>query len=110
MNTTIGLLGLAGTWAMACAGIWTLADRAEKAVTHDARLALQVWLTTVDIAKPWTSWASSFTAAFDAVFGTRHLSVACFLRSCIASLITVVLMFCVWAFVRPVVPTTLHTT
>ncbi|MEM7745394.1 MAG: tetratricopeptide repeat protein [Pseudomonadota bacterium] len=39
------------------------------------------------------SWARSFIALFDSVFGVRHLSLTCFLRSAIASLIAVTLIW-----------------
>ena len=38
-------------------------------------------------------WARSFTTLFDAVFGHRHLSLRCFLRSAIASLVAVVVIW-----------------
>lgn len=39
-------------------------------------------------------WASSFTALFDTVFGRQHLSLRCMIRSAIASMIAVVV---IWA-------------
>ena len=39
------------------------------------------------------NWSRSFTSLFDAVFGERHLSWRCFLRSTVASLIAVVLIW-----------------
>ena len=39
------------------------------------------------------TWARSFTALFDAVFGSRHLSLNCFVRSTIASLVAVAIIW-----------------
>ena len=39
------------------------------------------------------TWARTFTSLFDAVFGERHFSMNCFIRSAIASLLAVALIW-----------------
>ena len=46
------------------------------------------------------NWSRSFVWLFDAVFGDRHLSWRCFLRSAIASLIAVVLIWILMGGIR----------
>ena len=40
-----------------------------------------------------TTWTHHFCVLFDAVFGERHLSIRCFLRSSLASIVTVLSLF-----------------
>ena len=77
-------LGLAGSMMglTALAGLLNLARREE----------LSLWLMG---ALDETSWSKSFIGLFDAVFGHRHLSLKCFLRSALASLIAVVVIWLV---------------
>lgn len=44
-------------------------------------------------AQTETNWSKGFTALFDGVFGKNHLSLRCFIRSAIASLIAVTLIW-----------------
>ena len=39
------------------------------------------------------NWAMGFTALFDAVFGARHFSLGCLLRSAVTSLVAVALIW-----------------
>lgn len=43
-----------------------------------------------------------FIEAFDRIFGDRHLTWRCFLRSCVASMVSVVVMTIVWVFLDPI--------
>ncbi|MEM9320922.1 MAG: tetratricopeptide repeat protein [Pseudomonadota bacterium] len=60
-------------------------------LNKDRKDSIALWLMG---AQSEENWAKSFTALFDAVFGENHLSLKCFLRSAIASLLAVVL---IWA-------------
>lgn len=53
------------------------------------KVALSRWLS----GEKHGSWATHFCRVFDAVFGRRHLSVACALRSSVASISAVLLLY-----------------
>lgn len=92
---------LVASWLGLIAGIWTLFDRAEKVVSEEVRTAISHWLQSVDPAKTFRSWPSSFVSIFDGVFGSRHFSLWCFWRSSIASLAFVLILTFTWGSVHP---------
>lgn len=58
--------------------LWFLGDRIEKVVSDQARQATSQWLSGVDAERISSRVALSFSGAFDAIFGTKHLSWRCF--------------------------------
>ncbi len=88
-------------WFGFMGGIWALFDRAETVATGDARDAVSRWLHNLDLTRSLPNWPAAFAALFDYVFGKRHFSRGCFYRSCIASLVSVVLVTLVWVALRP---------
>ncbi|MEM1274751.1 MAG: tetratricopeptide repeat protein [Pseudomonadota bacterium] len=64
---------------------------AASVLNQDRKESIALWLMG---AQSEETWAKSFTALFDAIFGKNHLSPKCFLRSALASLLAVVL---IWA-------------
>ena len=61
-------------------------------LSESVRDTLRLWLTQRD-GEARTNWSRQFCAMFDAVFGARHLSVGCFLRSSVASLLGVLALY-----------------
>ncbi|MEO1479023.1 MAG: tetratricopeptide repeat protein, partial [Bacteroidota bacterium] len=75
--------GVALAVAMAMAG---LTSGAGSLLHPDRRAAIGLWLAGAESEE---TWAKTFVSLFDAAFGARHLSLSCFLRSAVASLIGV---------------------
>ncbi|MCZ6837453.1 MAG: hypothetical protein O7G85_16885 [Planctomycetota bacterium] len=88
------------SWFFLTGGIWKLFERVEKAASAEAKQLTSNWLCSVDL-RGISHWPASFCAAFDAVFGNRHLSVKCFRMSSIASILAVVIITFVWGAIRP---------
>ncbi|MEO1471105.1 MAG: hypothetical protein AAFV86_18825, partial [Pseudomonadota bacterium] len=75
--------GVAAAVAAAMAG---LTFAAGSLLHPDRRAAIGLWLAGAESEE---TWSKTFVSLFDAVFGARHLSLKCFVRSAIASLIAV---------------------
>jgi hypothetical protein len=69
--------------------VWKFFERVEALLTDKTKFEMAVWLVGVKTADR-VPWPETFATTFDRVFGARHLSGKCFLRSCIATL-----FFCV---------------
>ena len=69
-------------------------------VTDEAKTSVSRWLRNLDPAEPLSSWPAAFARVFDHVFGERHLSWRCFLRSCVASVASVAIITIIWAMLR----------
>jgi hypothetical protein len=69
----------------------------EEKLTDDTKLEIAVWLLGVKVGQKVEPWPDTFAKVFDRVFGTKHLSWKCFLRSCVASYCAVAFCFAVWA-------------
>jgi hypothetical protein len=54
---------------------------------EDTRLKIALWLLDAKTAPAVEPWPATFAKVFDRVFGEKHLSWKCFLRSCASSLI-----------------------
>ena len=93
------MLAYSATWATIIAGVWLLFSKAEDTLKRDQRTALGKWLETYELGPKLIGWPATFAAAFDVIFGSRHISWRCFLLSCIASVASVVIMFFIWIVV-----------
>ena len=82
-------------WAGAISFVWVLFDRAEKVTSPEAKEAASRWLRNLSVDLP-ERWPSQFALLFDRIFGERHLSFKCFFRSCIASAISVAILFLIY--------------
>ena len=80
-----GLLALIALWSLLTGAIWKLFERIEKTAAPEAREAATRFVMSVGGGTPLRGVARTFNHAFDAVFGKRHLSWRCFMRSCAAS-------------------------
>lgn len=82
-------------------GLWLLFSRSEKVASPDAKKAITHWLKNVKLEGTPTTWPSTFANVFDSIFGKKHLSWRCFWRSCVASLIAVIVVTSIWGVLRP---------
>jgi hypothetical protein len=70
----------------ALAGIvWKFFERVEAVLTDQTKFEIAVWLVGVNVGKTVEPWPDTFAKMFDRVFGTKHLSWRCFMRSCLTS-------------------------
>lgn len=83
------------------AGVWALFDRAEVTATDADKRALGMWLREVHPFSASSDWAAGFADIFDKVFGRKHFSPTCFLRSALASLVAGIILTLIWFTVRP---------
>ena len=87
------------SWLGLIGGVWALFDRAETVITPEARSVISRWLKGLNHEQ--TTWPSSFANVFDKIFGVRHASFGCFIRSSIASMFATLIIFLIWAASYP---------
>ena len=66
--------------------VWKFFERVEAVLTVDTKLEIAVWLLGVKVGQKVEPWPETFAKIFDRVLGKKHLSLKCFLRSCLASI------------------------
>ena len=76
-------------WAATTGGLWFLFEKAERAVSDETRTSLGQRLGDIDQTVRLRSIPDHFATLFDTLFGERHWSEKCFIRSMIASTVTV---------------------
>ena len=69
--------------------VWKFFERVEAVLTDQTKLEIAVWLLGVKVGDKVEPWPKTFVTVFDRVFGTKHLSWKCLLRSCVASLVSI---------------------
>jgi hypothetical protein len=75
--------------------VWKFFERVESLLTENTKLEIAVWLLDRKRLSPtFQNWPDTFAKVFDRVFGTKHLSWKCFLRSCVASTTVFILTIC----------------
>jgi hypothetical protein len=84
-------------WTALLAGVWFLFEKSESVASQDTKLRIARWLKGLDLDVATSTWPATFITLFDGVFGKRHLSWLCFLRSCVASSCVVAMVLLVWA-------------
>jgi hypothetical protein len=100
-STTLTFFALAGAWTATTAGTWSLFEKSETAASPYARQLVKSWLESSSLDGSANKWAGTFMSAFDSIFGVKLLSWSAFQRSCVASLVCLVISFLIWVFVRP---------
>lgn len=94
-------LGIFGTGIVMAITVAGLGWRGDEAVSPALRESLSSWLQRLDTSAPPPRWPVAFIAMFDHLFGKDHLSWRCFLRSCLASVIAVLILNLVFFNLRP---------
>lgn len=70
-----------------------------EAVHPKTKRDISLWLRNLNLSTK-DNWPSQFNAVFDTIFTKSHLSWTCFFRSCVASLISVILLTFIWYLLR----------
>lgn len=95
MGDTISLI------VLFCGAIYGSFLALERVVSTECKKDIAEWLKGEKVSGSLTTWPRQFVALFDRVFGERHWSQKCFLRSCVASLIVMVTLWGLWVVRRP---------
>lgn len=85
------LLLYAASWFTITGGVWALFERAETVANDETRAGISRWLRDLDPAGSVATWPSTFLEVFDRIFGIKHFSLKCFLRSSVASILSVLI-------------------
>ena len=91
----LGFLATYWPYAFGLAGTFYLAVRwfGNHHLSQESKDTLTLWLW----GEYESTWSHHFCNLFDAVFGARHLSLKCFLRSSLASVVAVLLLYVLFA-------------
>ena len=91
----LGFLATYWGFAFGLAGTFYLAVRwfGNHHLSQESKDTLTLWLW----GEYESTWSHHFCNLFDAVFGARHLSLKCFLRSSLASVVAVLLLYVLFA-------------
>jgi len=95
---TSGTLEFFGGALAIVAPIIGLFEWSEKSLKRERAAELWRWLQGGGIEAQLATWPGLFVAMFDGLFGERHLSVRCFLRSAIMSVVIVAALALFWFF------------
>lgn len=76
--------------------IYGLFAKAGENVKNDSKKVVSRWLQNISLDKDSPNWPATFASLFDRVFTERHLSWKCFLRSSLASIISVFILFMIY--------------
>lgn len=79
-------------WATTTGGLWFLFEKAEKSLSKESRGKVAAAVQHPALEEVIRSLPGQFAAAFDRIFGERHFSRQFFNRSCVASLVAVLVV------------------
>ena len=74
-------------------GVLKAFDAIEKGLNKDTKETLSLHLMELNPESCVRDWPATFAEVFDRVFTKKHLSWACFWRSCVASFVSVVVIY-----------------
>jgi hypothetical protein len=92
----ISLFFTLGSGLVLIAFIWKLFEKAEAVASLPLKKAISDWLLNLEVKGEFSNWRAAFGTVFDRIFGERHFSWRCFSRSCLASIVTVSILFLFW--------------
>ena len=90
-----------GSWLGIITGIRKLFKDTEEDVLPGFKKSVAAWIQNLKPAEKITRWPDQFAQLFDSVFGKKHFTFKCFLRSSIASIVSAMIMFFIWGVLRP---------
>lgn len=96
---------LLAAWATLVSGVWVLFSATEATTTSIAKRKVADWLNSIatkSISQTIVESPRWFIEAFDRIFGDRHLSLRCFSRSCVASIMAVLVITIMWVVLDPI--------
>ena len=88
-------------WAGIIGGIWLLFSKAEDLVKPEIKTDISSWLKNLHLEGKLANWPTAFASIFDSVFSKKHFSWRCFSRSCIASILAVLMLTILWWALNP---------
>ena len=83
--TVLEFLGFGGTGVAMTLGVLALFWKADDAFSEEFRAALSKKLQHFEVDFEDVHWSTAFMKMFDGIFGEKHLTWRCFIRSSIAS-------------------------
>ena len=98
------IVSLLVAWATLVGGVWLLFSAIEATTTSVAKRKVADWLNSIatkSISQTVVESPRWFIEAFDRIFGDRHLSLRCFSRSCVASIMAVLVITIMWVVLDP---------
>lgn len=98
------IVSLLAAWATLIGGVWLLFSAIEATTTSVAKRKVADWLNSIatkSISQTIVESPRWFIEAFDRIFGDRHLSLRCFSRSCVASIMAVLVITIMWVVLDP---------
>jgi amino acid transporter len=95
------LLGFSGTGIVATLSVLGIFWKADDAFSDEFRDALSKKLQGMKIEPIDVNWSEGFEKIFDRAFGRKHFSWNCFVRSCIASILAVILLSALSLSIQP---------
>lgn len=81
--------------------VWLASTRTDLVLTKESKQSLGRWIRNIDVGERSARWAAPFSQLIDKVFGRRHFSLKCFLRSSLASFVAVLLLGSLWYLQLP---------
>jgi hypothetical protein len=94
------LVYLASYFAIS-AGLYTIFSRVDDVSNAPLKAKFAAAIYSQSRSNVGSRWPTFFNAMFDDTFGHRHLTIKCFLRSCLASLYFIWILFALWSVVDP---------
>ena len=86
-------MDLLQAWAIASAApflfLVKVGQIADDNITHNSKQGVSCWLLNAQPQRAFCGWANAWAHLFDTVFGVRHVSLKCFCRSALASVLAV---------------------
>lgn len=72
--------------------VWKGFEMLENTLTEARKFEIAVWLVGIELGPQIASWPQTFLKLFERVFGERHVSIKCFMRSAGASVVSTSIM------------------
>jgi len=91
-----------GSYLTLSACIWKICDALEKTASIEARSAISKFLKGGNLLKILINWGKAFSALFDNIFGEKHFTIRCFIRSVTLSLSFCLLILFIAVIIRPI--------
>jgi hypothetical protein len=86
------VLSFIGSWIGIAGFVWVLFERADKVMKQDAKEKISIFLINFDFKKKINTFPEYFISIFDSIFGDKHFSIKCIMRSCFSSLLSLLLI------------------
>jgi len=99
-NSTPSILLYISCWSAMVIGVYTLFEKAEESIKTDARFAISDWLRSFDPLRKIKNFPSLFISTFDSIFNIEGSHAPSFLRSSIASCVSLIVLILFWGILH----------